>query len=225
MRIRVVYFALLRERLGKSEEPLEVTAGATVQDALAQLVTQHEVLLGLGRSLLVAVNQALVPADFPLSEGDELALLPPVSGGSAEALPRCRISSEPLVVQELIDAVSGATQGGLVLFCGLVRDHNQGKKVVRLDYEAYDGMAVRSMTQLADEIMAEQPNAGVQLAMVHRVGSLRIGELAVIVAASAPHRAEAFAACRSAIERLKKEVPIWKKEFSEDGSEWLGGAG
>lgn len=228
MQIRVVYFALLRERLGKSEEPLEVAAGATVRDAMAQLVTRHEVLLGLGKSLLVAVNQALVPVDFPLHEGDELALLPPVSGGSADSLPSCRLSSEPLVVQELIDAVSGATQGGLVLFCGLVRDHNQGKKIVRLDYEAYDAMAVRAMTEIAESIMAEDAKAerpGVRLAMAHRVGSLRIGELAVIIAASAPHRAEAFAACRAAIERLKKEVPIWKKEFSEDGSEWLGGAG
>jgi molybdopterin converting factor subunit 1 len=234
MYIRVVYFALLRERLGAAEEPLEVAAGATVLDAMAQLCTRHEALAGMTKSLLIAVNQALVPTDFPLHDGDELALLPPVSGGSAN-LPRCRLSAEPLVVQEVIDAVSGPEQGGLVLFCGLVRDHNLGKQIVRLDYEAYDGMAVRAMTQIADAIIAEHEQAqaqgqapagpGVRIAMVHRTGSLRIGEVAVIIAASAPHRAEAFAACRSAIERLKKEVPIWKKEFSSDGSEWLGGAG
>jgi len=222
MLIRVVYFALLRERLGAAEETLEVNPGATVADAMTRLVARHEVLSGFTKSLLIAVNQALVPADFPLHDGDELALLPPVSGGSAN-LPRCRLSREPLVVQEVIDAVTGPEQGGLVLFCGMVRDHNLGKQIVRLDYEAYDAMAVRAMTTIADAIMAE--HAGARIAMVHRVGSLRIGDLAVIIAASAPHRAEAFAACRSAIERLKKEVPIWKKEFSADGSEWLGGGG
>jgi molybdopterin synthase catalytic subunit/molybdopterin converting factor small subunit len=247
MVLRIVYFALLRERLGRSEELLELAedlhgpvsngsngskAGpaspVTVADALAALTARHEVLAGMGRSLLLAVNQALVPPDFPLQDGDELALLPPVSGGSAAdaaapLLPRCRISRDPLQVQPVLDAVSGPGQGGLVLFCGMVREHNRGQSIVRLDYEAYDAMAVRSMTVIADEIEAASP--GVRLAVVHRVGSLTIGELAVLIAASAPHRAEAFAACRETIERLKKEVPIWKKEFSADGAEWLGGGG
>jgi molybdopterin converting factor subunit 1 len=221
MKLRVVYFALLRERLGRSEDSLEAPAGSTVNDAMALLTARHEAISGLRKSLLVAVNQVLVPSDFPLHEGDELALLPPVSGGSDA--PRCRLCRDPLQVQEVLDAVSGAGQGGVVLFCGLVRDHNQGKKVVRLDYEAYDAMAVRAMSTIAESIEAE--TAGVRVAMIHRAGSLGIGELAVLVAASAPHRAEAFAACRQAIERLKVEVPIWKKEFSPDGSEWLGGAG
>ena len=123
----------------------------------------------------------------------------------------------------MIAAVSGPGQGGIVLFAGLVRDHNDGKQVVRLDYEAYDEMAVRKMAEIAARIEAEQP--GVRVAMVHRVGSLQIGDLAVILAASAPHRGEAFAACRAAIEALKVEVPIWKKEFSPDGEEWLGQGG
>jgi molybdopterin synthase catalytic subunit len=230
MRVRVVYFALLRERLGRSEEALELGTGATVQDALAALAERHEVVAGLRACLLIAVNQALVPADFPLHEGDEVALLPPVSGGAgeasvlpADARPRCRISQEALSVQEVLDAVSAPGQGGVVLFCGMVRDHNQGKQVVRLDYEAYDAMAVSAMTTICSEL--EAASAGTRLAMVHRVGSLGIGELAVLVAASAPHRAEAFSVCRQAIERLKAEVPIWKKEFSPDGAEWLGGAG
>ena len=226
MVLRIVYFALLRERLGRSEEALELAAGSTVADAVAALTARHAVLGGLSRSLLLAVNQALVPADFPLSDGDELALLPPVSGGSgqpdAPAL-RCRISREPLQVQEVLDLVQGPGLGGLVLFCGMVRDHNLGKQVVRLDYEAYDSMAVRSMVAICESI--ESATAGVRMGIVHRVGSLAIGELAVLVAAAAPHRAEAFSACREAIERLKKEVPIWKKEFSADGEEWLGGAG
>lgn len=222
MTIRCIYFALLRERLGRSEETLELPDGATAAFALSLLASRHEAIAGLKRSLLLAVNQTLVPGDFPLSHGDEVALMPPVSGGAGSE-PRCRISREALQVESVLDAVRGPGQGGVVLFCGLVRDSNQGKQVVRLDYEAYDTMALRSMAAIAHDIESE--TAGVRLAMVHRVGSLGIGELAVLVAASAPHRAEAFAACRQAIERLKAEVPIWKKEFSPDGAEWLGGAG
>lgn len=228
IQIRILYFALLRERLRRSEELLTLPQGSTVRDALQILASREEVLSTLGKSLLLAVNQALVPADFPLSDGDELALLPPVAGGSdstaaSSALPRCRISRDPLQAQEALSAVSGPGQGGVVLFIGLVRDHNQGKQVVRLDYEAYDTMAVRSLTTICDQIEAETP--GAKLCIIHRVGSLAIGDLAVLVAASAPHRGEAFSACRTAIERLKVEVPIWKKEFFPDGAEWLKGGG
>lgn len=228
IQIRILYFALLRERLRRSEELLTLPQGSTVRDALQILASREEVLSTLGKSLLLAVNQALVPADFPLGDGDELALLPPVAGGSDSttaslALPRCRISRDPLQAQEALSAVSGPGQGGVVLFMGLVRDHNQGKQVVRLDYEAYDTMAVRSLTTICDQIEAETP--GAKLCIIHRVGSLAIGDLAVLVAASAPHRGEAFSACRTAIERLKVEVPIWKKEFFPDGAEWLKGGG
>jgi molybdopterin synthase catalytic subunit len=227
IQIRVLYFALLRDRLRRSEESLSLPAGAKVGDALATLAAREEVIGAAAKSLLLAVNQTLVPADFPLAEGDELALLPPVAGGSdAQARasrPRCRISHEPLEPNEALAAVSGPGQGGVVLFIGLVRDHNQGKQVVRLDYEAYDSMAVRSLSTICDQIEAGTP--GAKLCVIHRVGSLAIGDLAVLVAASAPHRAEAFSACRTAIERLKVEVPIWKKEFFPDGSEWLKGGG
>lgn len=227
IQIRVLYFALLRDRLRRSEEPLSLPHGATVRDALAILAEREDVIRGIEKNLLLAVNQTLVPADFPLSEGDELALLPPVAGGShavaSVALPRCRISLDPLQPNDALSAVSGPGQGGVVLFIGLVRDHNQGRPVVRLDYEAYDSMAVRSLSTICDEIEANTP--GAKLCIIHRVGSLAIGDVAVLVAASAPHRAEAFSACRTAIERLKVEVPIWKKEFFPDGSEWLKGGG
>lgn len=227
--VRVLYFALLRERLRRTEETLALPEGSKVREAVALLAQQNEVIAGIEKSLLLAVNQTLVPADFPLSDGDELALLPPVAGGSeavadsASPSPRCRISRDPLDPAEALAAVRGPGQGGVVLFIGLVRDHNQGKQVVRLDYEAFDSMAVRSLTTICSEIEASV--SGSRVAVIHRVGSLAIGDLAVLVAASAPHRAEAFTACRQAIERLKVEVPIWKKEFSADGAEWLGGAG
>jgi molybdopterin synthase catalytic subunit len=216
MHVRILYFALLRDRLGRERETLELPDGSTADDLLARLARENPVVAAARRSLQVAVNQEMVPLSHPLTADDEVALIPPVSGGAGH----CRISSEPLAWQEVIDAVSGPGQGGIAVFCGIVRDHNDGKQVIRLDYEAYSEMAQRTMLQIAARI--EAATAGARVAMVHRVGSLRVGDTAVLVAASAPHRAEAFAACRAAIEALKREVPIWKKEFSPDGSEWLG---
>jgi molybdopterin synthase catalytic subunit len=219
MKISVRYFAHLRERLHKDSESIELQGPATVGELLTQLGEAEPLIARSRRSLQVAVNQEFAPQSTPLQDGDEVALIPPVAGGA----PHVRVSKEPLSYDEVIAQVSGPGQGGLVLFAGMVRDHNDGKQVVRLDYEAYDQMAVRKMAEIATRIESAHP--GVRLAMVHRVGSLQIGDLAVILAASAPHRAEAFSACRAAIEALKVEVPIWKKEFSPDGAEWLGQGG
>lgn len=219
MKISVRYFAHLRERLHKHTETIELSEPATVGDLLLHLGEAEPLIARSRRSLQVAVNEEFAPQSTPLKDGDEVALIPPVAGGS----PHVRLSHDPLSYDEVIAAVSGPGQGGLVLFAGMVRDHNEGKQVVRLDYEAYDQMAVRKMAEIVTRIESAQP--GVRLAMVHRVGSLHIGDLAVILAASAPHRAEAFSACRAAIEALKVEVPIWKKEFSPDGAEWLGQGG
>jgi molybdopterin synthase catalytic subunit len=137
--------------------------------------------------------------------------------------PYCRLSDEKLSLQEVIDAVSGAdfpTQGGLSTFSGIVRNHNQGKSVVRLEYEAYPKMVLRTLAAIITGI--EREIVGARVAIVHRVGVLAVGDTAVVIAASAPHRAESFAASRRAIEELKREVPIWKKEVSESGEEWLG---
>lgn len=216
MHVRILYFALLRDRLGRDHETLELPAGSTAHDLLELLAQRSPVIAGARRSLQIAVNQEMVPLSFALSANDEVALIPPVAGGAGH----CRISHEPLQWPEVIDAVSGPGQGGIAVFCGMVRDHNEGKQVTRLDYEAYDEMAQRTMLQIAARIEAEV--SGSRVAMVHRVGSLQIGDIAVLVAASAPHRAEAFTACRAAIEALKREVPVWKKEFSPDGPEWLG---
>ncbi|HMY59338.1 MAG TPA: molybdopterin converting factor subunit 1 [Pseudomonadota bacterium] len=219
MKIAVRYFAHLRERLRRESDSIELADGSTVGDLLLLLGEREPLVAASRRSLQVAVNMEFMPAKTQLKDGDEVALIPPVAGGSALV----RLSRQPLQYDEVIAAVSGPGQGGIVLFAGLVRDHNDGKQVVRLDYEAYDEMAVRKMAEIAARIESEQP--GVRVAMVHRVGSLQIGDLAVILAASAPHRGEAFAACRAAIEALKVEVPIWKKEFSPDGEEWLGQGG
>ncbi|HET9626185.1 MAG TPA: molybdopterin converting factor subunit 1 [Kofleriaceae bacterium] len=218
MRIRVLYFAVFREKLGRDEEPLEVADGATVNDAIAVLAARHAPIAKLRGRFRVAVNQDFTTDDHALADGDELALIPPVAGGSE---PRhVQLLATPLSLDRCVAAVSGAGMGGIVTFTGMVRRHSRGTTVDHLEYEAYGTMAVREMTRLCDEIEAEI--AGVRLAVEHRTGRLEIGELAVVIAAAAPHRAEAFTACRAMIDRLKERVPIWKKEIGDDGAEWIG---
>ncbi len=218
MRIQVLYFAVFRERLGRDEEALELAEGARVHDALAALAAKHEPIATLRTKFRVAVNQDFTNEDRELRDGDELALIPPVAGGAGDR--HVLLTGEPLSLDRCVAAVGGAGMGGIVTFTGMVRRHSRGITVERLEYEAYGSMAVREMTRLCDEIEAEI--AGVRLAVEHRVGTLEVGDLAVVIAAAAPHRAEAFTACRAMIDRLKDRVPIWKKEFGEDGSTWVG---
>ena len=156
---------------------------------------------------------------------------PAGSAGGAGVLPRgidepvpgsrhIQLLATPLSLDRCIAAVSGAGMGGIVTFIGMVRRHSRGTLVDHLEYEAYGTMAVREMTRLCDEIEAEI--AGARLAVEHRLGQLEVGDIAVVIAAAAPHRAEAFTACRAMIDRLKERVPIWKKEVGDDGAEWVG---
>lgn len=218
MRIQVLYFAVFRERLGRDEEALELAAGARVRDAIDALAAMHAPIASLRGRFRVAVNQDFAGEDRALHDGDELALIPPVAGG-ADAR-HVVLTGEPLSLDRCVAAVRDPAMGGLVTFTGMVRRHSRGVTVERLEYEAYEPMAVREMTRLCEEIEAE--HAGVRLAVEHRVGTLQVGELAVVIAAAAPHRAEAFTACRAMIDRLKERVPIWKKELGEDGSTWVG---
>ncbi len=131
-----------------------------------------------------------------------------------------RVTDSPLELDEVVRAVSAPEHGGLVTFTGTVRAFSHGKRIVRLEYEAYRPMAERKLAEIGADLAREQP--GVRVAIVHRVGKLAVGDAAVVIAASAPHRAQAFDACRAAIDRLKESVPIWKKEISDDGEEWIG---
>jgi molybdopterin synthase catalytic subunit len=144
-----------------------------------------------------------------------VAFLPPVSGGAG----RCTLSSQPLDPDAVAARVAGPDVGGLVTFVGAVRDHSRGRAIRHLEYEAYPGMAEREMEKIAAEAEARWP--GTRVAVAHRVGHLVVGDLAVVVAAAAPHRAEAFDACRFTIDRLKQTVPIWKKEVASDGEHWV----
>jgi molybdopterin synthase catalytic subunit len=214
-----LFFAVLRERTGRSQQSVVLhQPAATVGALFDQLAREHPAIAPLRGRIQIAVNRQIVPATHVLSDGDEVALIPPVSGGADPR--RFAISEEPLSVDEVSSAVTGPSQGALVTFTGHVRRAGAVPDVIRLEYEAYAPMALEVLTVIAAEI--EQTSAGVRLAIHHRVGALVVGEAAVIIAATAPHRAEAFAACREAIEQLKQRAPIWKKEIGENGAVWVG---
>jgi molybdopterin converting factor subunit 1 len=218
MRVTLLYFAAARERTGKGSEIVELPDGATAGDAREAACAAHPALRAVADKLRLAVDQEFANAGRKLRDGSEVALIPPVSGGSG-AGPH-RISPEPLEVAAALRDVEGTDAGAVVSFVGTVRDNARGKNVVRLDYEAYPEMALKVFARIAEE--AARKWAGVRIAIHHRVGKLEPGALSVVIAAAAPHRAEAFEACRLAIEELKKDAPIWKREHYPDGSSWVG---
>ena len=218
MRIRVLYFAILRERLGRDQEILDLTGTPTIGDAVAEIAARHPEVERLLPQAQTAVNRSMATASHALRDDDELALLPPVAGGAGPR--KIAVLNETLALAEVIAAVEGIERGGVVTFSGVVRRHGNHGEVIRLEYEAYIEMAEQVLAEIAEEIEREWP--GVHVAIHHRVGSLAVGETAVVIAAAAPHRAEAFDACRAAIDRLKRRAPIWKKEIGTKGEEWIG---
>jgi molybdopterin synthase catalytic subunit len=225
MKIRALYFAVFREQIGRDEDVVELPAGARACDAIAALAGRHAAIDRLRGRFRIAVNHEFSDEDRALADGDELALIPPVAGGGDPPAARhIQLLATPLSLDRCIAAVAGAgtgaRMGGVVTFTGMVRRDSHGAVIDHLEYEAYGAMAVQEMTRLCAEIEAEI--AGVRLAVEHRVGRLEVGEIAVVIAAAGPHRAEAFTACRAMIDRLKQRVPIWKKEVGEDGAEWVG---
>lgn len=224
--MRVLLFAALREAVGEKTLELELRGPATLADALAQLESQRPEVARYGGRLLVALNEERAPRGTALRDGDEIALLPPVSGGAeSEASVPTRspehawIDAAPLSLDALLREVGGPEMGGVVTFTGIVRNNARGEAIDHLDYEAYAPMAEKEMRKIVDAVHERWPH--VRIAMSHRVGRLAIGDAAVMIAAGAPHRAEAFEACRFAIDRLKATVPIWKKEFATSGSYWV----
>jgi molybdopterin synthase catalytic subunit len=217
--IRVLYFAVLRERIGQEGDTLELPRASTVAQACDALVLAHPGIASLLPRIQVAVNRSIVGPEHVLRDKDEVALIPPVSGGSGSA-GRTGMRTRPLDLAEAIRAVEGPGQGAIVTFTGAVRRDGLLSNVVRLEYEAYVPMAEDVLGAIAGEIEGARPY--VRVAIFHRTGVLRVGDDAVVVAVSAPHRADAFEACREAIDQLKRRAPIWKKEVGEDGSEWVG---
>jgi molybdopterin synthase catalytic subunit len=206
MRVSVRLFAGLRERAGWSERELEA---AKVAEVWPQL--------GLGdepAGLLYAVNKHYADRETPLADGDEVALIPPVSGGAF------RLTAEPIDPAAVIREVTDPRAGGIATFIGTTRIESRGRTVRYLEYEAYEGMAEKVMAELAAQLKAKYELC--EVAIAHRVGRVGIGEPSVVIAVSAPHRADALAACKDAIDTLKESVPLWKKEVYEGGEEWIG---
>ena len=207
MAVRVRLFAGLRERAGWSERELDgVTSVRDVWPALR---------LGAEPSgLLYAVNKEYAEPEQVLADGDEVALIPPVSGGDF------RLSDAPLSLDAVVDEVRSDEAGAIATFVGTTRVRSRDRTVIHLEYEAYAGMAEQVMAEIADQLMARYELCG--LAIHHRTGRVEIGEASVVIAASAPHRESALAACKDAIDTLKERVPLWKKEIYEGGEEWIG---
>jgi MoaE-MoaD fusion protein len=214
MPLHVLYFADARDAAGVARESLP-DVPATVGELRAALAARHPALARILPRCRIAVDQEFAPDEAPLRDGAEIALVPPVAGGA----PLFRVVDRPLVLAEVVDAVSAAGRGGIVTFTGTVRSETAGRGVLRLEYEAYREMAERKLAEIGEAVRAAH---GAEVAIVHRVGVLAPGEAAVVIACAAPHRTPAFRACEACIEQLKKEVPIWKREVFEDGSEWVG---
>jgi molybdopterin synthase catalytic subunit/molybdopterin converting factor small subunit len=204
--VTVRLFAGLRERAGWSRREVEAATVADVWPAL-----------GLGDEppgLLYAVNREYAERERPLAAGDEVALIPPVSGGAF------LLSDEPLSLDRVVDEVRSDEAGAIATFTGTTRVHSRGRSVTHLDYEAYEGMAEKVMEEIAGALRARYELTAI--AIHHRIGRVTIGETSVVIAVSAPHRRDALAACKDAIDELKERVPLWKKEVYEGGEEWVG---
>ena len=209
MQVVVKLFAALRERAGAAERRLDLDDGATAGDVWRALELGEE-----PAGLLYAVNKEYAQRGRRLVDGDEVALIPPVSGGA------CRLSEAPLDLGAAVAEVADDRAGAIATFIGTTRIESRGHTVIHLEYEAYEGMAEQVMEELADSLRERYSLTGVSIH--HRVGRVGIGEQSVVIAVSAPHRHDALAACREAIDTLKETVPLWKKEVYEGGEEWIG---
>jgi molybdopterin synthase catalytic subunit len=209
VQVSIRLFAGLRERAGTGARRLELPEGATLADVWGELELGDE-----PAGLLYAVNKRYAETDTRLADGDEVALIPPVSGGDF------RLSPDPLSLDDVVREVRDDGAGAIATFTGTVRNRSRDREVQYLEYEAYEGMAEEVMAELASELARRHELSAI--AIHHRVGRVEIGEPSVIIAVSSPHRAAALAACQEAIDTLKGTVPLWKKEVYEGGEEWIG---
>lgn len=223
-RLTIKLFATLRERARAAELIREVPEGITVGEIWSRLLNEFPALGGHHDGVAFAVNQEYVREDFRPRNDDEVAFIPPVSGGvdaqGASWVGPVSIGREAVDIEALERAVADPAAGATVTFAGMTRNGNAGRQVLKLEYEAYEPMALSEMRKLAEE--AARRWRITRAAVTHRIGVVEIGEASVAIAVSAPHRAEAFSACRFLIDRIKEIVPIWKKEHFEGGEIWVG---
>ena len=219
MQVRVLFFGVLKDLAGKSSDTVDLPAGASIHDLMANYALSCPQLKPSLASLAVAVNQQYASPDTVLQSGDEVALLPPVSGGSTKA--RASIIRQPINTQSVLTQIKRPEDGAAAVFEGIVRNQTRGRKTLYLNYESYEAMALQQMESLAAQALEQFKVRDV--ALVHRLGRLEIGETSVLIVVASAHRAPAFDACRWLIDTLKKQVPIWKKEYFEDGAIWADG--
>ena len=221
MNVTIRLFAGLREQAGYGTRAVKLPARARVCDVWAALALGDQ-----PAGLLYARNKEYVEQDAELADGDEVALIPPVSGGSdGDASGEARLgpfllTGDPIDVDAVIAAASDDEAGAVAVFLGTVRRHSRGRTVLHLEYEGYDGMAEQVMARIAAELAARHDLT--RIAITHRLGRVEIGDPSVVIAVSSPHRADALTACQEAIDALKKTVPLWKKELYEGGEQWIG---
>lgn len=212
----VRYFASIREAIGRREETRRISGQTTAGDLVKAIFSDYPAVEPLSRTSRIMVNREYAEPNQVLNDGDEVALIPPVSGGSGDFV----VTDQPINPQALSDRVASSRAGAIATFAGTVRDNARGRHVQVLEYEAYPEAAEKALAQIGAEIKERWDVEGV--AISHRTGRLAVGEVSVAIAVSSAHRGEAFDACRYAIERIKQIVPIWKKEFYGDGETWIG---
>ena len=226
MLVRVLFFGRLKDIVGKGEEQAELSEGARVEDLFERYGRSFPELAKFRASVVASVNQEFAEWRAPLASGDEVAFLPPVSGGSippgaAVEENLCALVRSPIETSEILAQLKAPPDGAAVVFEGIVRNHSAGRSTLYLEYEAYETMAMAKMREIGSEMREKFPIR--RYAMIHRLGRLEIGETSVLIVVCSAHRAAAFDACRFGIDTLKRNVPIWKKEFFRDGAVWAEG--
>lgn len=231
MQVKIVYFGVLRDLAGREHETVDVDNGAKLGDLYSSLQNRIRGLEKFSGSIAMSINYEYARPDAPLNDGDEVALLPPVSGGAdfresdrtatKGTAARTQIVHGPIDAHALVGSIRRSEDGAVVIFDGIVRNHSRGRRTLYLEYSAYEAMAAAELEKLAHAALATYSIRDVRI--VHRVGRLEIGETSVLIVVASEHRAPAFHAARWIIDTLKKTVPIWKKEFFEGGAVWADG--
>jgi MoaE-MoaD fusion protein len=221
MKVKVLFFGITHDLTGRKDDQVDLPEGECLEGLRRTYERRFPKLADVGTSLLFAVNQEIAPLSTILREGDEVAFMPPVSGGAGSDF--FLITREPIAVSELAKPLRAAKDGAVVIFEGFVRNNFRGRATLYLDYEAYEPMAIRKMEELGAE--AKQKFSIDSIGVIHRLGRLEIGETSVAIIVTAEHRRAAFEACHYVIDRLKQIVPIWKKEYFTDGAVWAEGEG
>jgi molybdopterin synthase catalytic subunit len=231
MRVTVLFFGMLKDLVGRSQEDLELPEGARLETVFEHYASQFPKLREMAGSVVIARNQEFADPEIAVADGDEVALMPPVSGGSDAASPWVAASEaanafyaltrQPIDTRALAARLLQGEDGAVITFEGVVRNHSGGSRTLYLDYECYIPLALKKMREIGAEILGTHAVRGI--AMVHRLGRLQIGETSVAIVVTAAHRKPAYEASLEAINRLKRLVPVWKKEYFEDGEVWVEG--